>query len=71
MDPWWNCSVENQAIDRVHRLGQDKPVHVKRFIIRNSVEEKMLEIQERKSKLVNALTNDTGSVTLEELMTFF
>jgi DNA repair protein RAD5 len=71
MDPWWNESVENQAIDRLHRIGQTREVHVKRFIIKDSVEEKMLDIQRRKSKLVSALTSDNGGVTLEELMTFF
>ncbi|KAI9289338.1 SNF2 family N-terminal domain-containing protein [Umbelopsis sp. AD052] len=49
MDPWWNFATEAQAIDRVHRLGQKQEVTVKRFIMRSTVEEKILAIQERKS----------------------
>ena len=48
MDPWWSFAVEAQAIDRVHRMGQDREVVVHRFIVRESVEERMLRIQERK-----------------------
>lgn len=48
MDPWWSFAVEAQAIDRVHRMGQDEEVMVTRFIARESIEEKMLRIQERK-----------------------
>ena len=48
MDPWWSFAVESQAIDRVHRMGQDKAVLVHRFIVKDSVEQRMLKIQERK-----------------------
>lgn len=48
MDPWWSFAVEAQAIDRVHRLGQEEEVVVKRFIVRGTVEERMLKIQDRK-----------------------
>lgn len=48
MDPWWSFAVEAQAIDRVHRMGQDEEVKVYRFIVRESVEERMLRVQERK-----------------------
>jgi DNA repair protein RAD5 len=48
MDPWWSFAVEAQAIDRVHRMGQQDEVKVVRFIARGSIEEKMLRIQERK-----------------------
>jgi DNA repair protein RAD5 len=48
MDPWWSFSVEAQAIDRVHRMGQEKEVMVKRFVVKGSVEERMLKVQERK-----------------------
>lgn len=48
MDPWWSFAVESQAIDRVHRMGQDKEVRVIRFVCEDSIEEKMLRIQERK-----------------------
>ncbi|KAI8049793.1 SNF2 family N-terminal domain-containing protein [Gilbertella persicaria] len=55
MDPWWNFAIESQAIDRVHRLGQLKEVIVTRFIMTNSVEERILDIQDRKHVLVNEL----------------
>lgn len=48
MDPWWSFAVEAQAIDRVHRLGQEGEVVVKRFVVKESVEERMLRVQERK-----------------------
>lgn len=48
MDPWWSFAVESQAIDRVHRMGQDQPVIVHRFIVKESVEQRMLKIQDRK-----------------------
>jgi DNA repair protein RAD5 len=48
MDPWWSFAVEAQAIDRVHRMGQESAVVVTRFIVQDSIEEKMLRIQERK-----------------------
>lgn len=48
MDPWWSFAVEAQAIDRVHRMGQTDEVEVKRFIVKESVEERMLKIQDRK-----------------------
>jgi non-specific serine/threonine protein kinase len=55
IDPWWNPAVEMQATDRTHRIGQDKPVFVYKFIARDSVEEKILELQERKRSLVTRL----------------
>lgn len=48
MDPWWSFAVEAQAIDRVHRMGQEDEVRVYRFIVRGSVEGRMLRVQERK-----------------------
>jgi DNA repair protein RAD5 len=48
MDPWWSFAVEAQAIDRVHRMGQDDEVKVYRFIVKDSVEERMLKVQDRK-----------------------
>ena len=48
MDPWWSFAVEAQAIDRVHRMGQDQEVKVVRFIARESIEKRMLKVQERK-----------------------
>lgn len=51
MDPWWNPSAEQQAIDRAHRLGQERPVTVIRFIIRDSIEERILDLQDKKRKI--------------------
>ena len=50
-DPWWNPAVENQATDRAHRIGQDKPVFVYKLIIEGSVEEKIMAMQARKAEL--------------------
>jgi len=47
-DPWWNPAVEAQAMDRAHRIGQDKPVFVYKLIAEGTIEERMLELQERK-----------------------
>ena len=53
IEPWWNPGVEAQAIERVHRIGQRKPVNVTRFICQNTVEERMLELQETKKNVLN------------------
>ena len=74
-DPWWNPAVEMQAVDRTHRLGQDKQVFAYRLIARNSVEEKILQLQERKKALVaDLITTDSGmfkSLTKEDIETLF
>ncbi|KAJ3260858.1 DNA helicase rad5 [Boothiomyces macroporosus] len=69
LDPWWNVSIENQAIDRVHRIGQTKDVNVYKYIIRGSVEEKIIEIQRRKSELVGAVNGE--KMSFEELIELF
>ncbi|GAM88980.1 hypothetical protein ANO11243_070140 [Dothideomycetidae sp. 11243] len=55
MDPWWSWAVEAQAIDRVHRMGQTDPVNVVRFVVAESIEEKMLRIQDRKKFIAGSL----------------
>ncbi|RDA82683.1 hypothetical protein CP532_6335 [Ophiocordyceps camponoti-leonardi (nom. inval.)] len=55
MDPWWSFAVEAQAIDRVHRLGQENTVVVKRFVVSGSVEERLLTVQERKKSIATSL----------------
>ncbi|KAK6197099.1 ATPase/DNA helicase [Scheffersomyces amazonensis] len=55
MDPWWSPSIEDQAIDRIHRIGQNETVKVVRFIMENSIEIKMLKIQERKKQIGEAV----------------
>jgi superfamily II DNA or RNA helicase len=54
-DPWWNPAVENQATDRAHRIGQDKPVFVYKLLVAGSVEEKILALQGRKKALADGL----------------
>lgn len=75
IDPWWNPSVENQAIDRSHRIGQERKVLACRFIVENSIEEKVLELQNRKRELVENLfeTGDSlfSHITPEEIMSLF
>ena len=56
MDPWWSFAVEAQAIDRVHRMGQERDVRVYRFIVKDSVEERMVKkIQGRKRFIASSL----------------
>ena len=55
LDPWWNPAVEAQAIDRAHRIGQKRKVFTYKFITRNSVEEKILTLQQKKLKLTQEL----------------
>ncbi len=51
LDPWWNPAVERQAMDRTHRIGQDKPVFVYKFITKDTIEEKIVNLQVRKQKV--------------------
>ena len=51
LDPWWNPAVEAQAVDRTHRIGQQRPVFAYRLITRDTVEEKILELQNSKREL--------------------
>ncbi|CAL1695094.1 unnamed protein product [Somion occarium] len=53
MDPYWNPAVENQAVDRIHRLGQKRPVTTIKLIIENSIEARLLEVQKKKTELAN------------------
>lgn len=55
MDPWWSFAVEAQAIDRVHRMGQTRDVSVTRFVIKDSIEGRMLRVQERKMNIAGSL----------------
>ena len=54
-DPWWNPAVENQATDRAHRIGQDKPVFVYKMIAQGTVEEKIVQLQEKKQRLADGV----------------
>ena len=60
LDPWWNPASESQALNRAHRIGQDKNVFVYRFISENSIEEKIQMLQERKSKLADTFIHSNN-----------
>ena len=62
-DPWWNKTVENQAIDRAYRLGQDKTVFAYKMIMKNTIEEKILKLQEMKNKLLDDLISEDNLYT--------
>ena len=57
-DPWWNPAVEEQATDRAHRIGQDKPVFVYKLVVEGSIEQKILELQKHKSQLAESILSD-------------
>ncbi|MCJ7434715.1 MAG: DEAD/DEAH box helicase [Anaerolineales bacterium] len=61
LDPWWNPAVEMQASDRAHRIGQDKPVFIYKIIARDTVEEKILQLQEKKRALVKSIISNEAS----------
>lgn len=61
-DPWWNPAVEAQAEDRAHRIGQHRPVFVYRLVAQGTVEERMLELKERKRALAEGLLGGAGSI---------
>ena len=65
-DPWWNPAAEYQAIDRAHRLGQHKPIRAVRFVVRNTVEERILRLQDKK-RLVFEGTVGGDAVALSQL----
>jgi len=60
LDPWWNPAVESQAINRAHRIGQDKHVFSYKFISKDSIEEKILHLQQKKFKLANTFVNNNN-----------
>jgi hypothetical protein len=61
VDPWWNPAVEQQAIDRTHRIGQTKNIFAYRLICKETIEEKMLQLQERKRALASELVSDDSA----------
>ncbi len=66
-DPWWNPAAENQATDRAHRIGQDKPVFVYKLIAEGSLEEKILLLQEKKAELARGILE--GGLTSSTALT--
>lgn len=75
MDPWWNPAVEQQAQDRIHRLGQYKPIRVVRFVIANTIEERILRLQEKKQLVfegtVGGSSEALGRLTEDDLRFLF
>lgn len=67
-DPWWNKSAENQAVDRAHRIGQDRTVFSYKMITKDSIEEKILQLQDRKVELFDTIiaSDGTSIKTLDE-----
>ncbi|NQZ84106.1 MAG: DEAD/DEAH box helicase family protein [Nanoarchaeales archaeon] len=74
-DPWWNPMAERQAVDRAHRMGQTKKVNIYKFITKNSIEEKILKLQERKGNLFENLVVENNAqikrLEWEDLMELF
>jgi superfamily II DNA or RNA helicase len=71
LDPWWNPAVEDQAADRAHRIGQDKPVMIYRVVAKDTVEERVLALQMRKRQIAGAALEGAsidGLVTREDLL---
>lgn len=72
VDPWWNAAAENQAADRTHRIGQDKVVTVFKLVTRGTIEERILELQERKKHLAESVLSGEGTadtaITRETLL---
>ena len=71
LDPWWNPAVEDQAADRAHRIGQERPVMVHRLVAKDTVEEKILDLQARKRALAEAAVADVegaARITRQDLL---
>jgi len=69
-DPWWNPAVQAQATDRAHRIGQERPVTVYRLITRDSIEDAIVRLHERKREVASALLDDgdaVGGLSADEL----
>jgi SNF2 family DNA or RNA helicase len=71
LDPWWNPAVEDQAASRAHRIGQDRPVMVHRMVAKDTVEERILALQERKRRIADVALGEAdqaAGITREELL---
>ena len=75
MDPWWNPAAEQQAVDRIHRIGQDKEVHVYRLVAEGTIEEKVMQLKESKAALFDAVVGEgefaSATVTAEDVRELF
>lgn len=65
-DPWWNPAVEDQATDRAYRIGQEKQVHVIKYVMKDTIEEKIYQLQKKKKELSDQVI-DSGEVFLNQL----
>ena len=66
LDPWWNPQAEEQAVDRTHRIGQDKPVMVYRLVSADTIEEKVMALKEKKAELFARVVEGAGDVETGE-----
>ena len=75
LDPWWNPAVEAQAVDRAHRIGQQRPVHVYRLVATDTIEEKVMELKARKAALFQQVVDGdgalSGAVTADDVRALF
>jgi len=72
MDPWWNPAVEDQASDRAHRIGQTRPVTVYRLVVKDSIEERIVDLHNEKRNLAESLlagSETAGTLSSSELLT--
>lgn len=69
LDPFWNPYIEEQAIDRAHRIGQQKPVEVHRILVPNTVEDRILALQEKKRELIEGALDEKASQSIGRLGT--
>ncbi|MBR1686817.1 MAG: SWF/SNF helicase family protein, partial [Clostridia bacterium] len=68
LDPWWNVAAENQASDRTHRIGQTRNVEVIKLIASDSIEQRVVELQDLKKEVIKqVISDDDGSVTSASL----
>ena len=74
-DPWWNLSAQNQATDRAYRIGQKNNVQVFKLIAENSIEEKIINLQNKKRDLINSVISEKetfiSKMTKEEILNLF
>ena len=67
MDPWWNPAAEEQAIDRIYRIGQTRDVQVSRLVIKGSIEERMLQLADQKRALYEGVTDKKTPAELRNM----
>ncbi|MHA7247891.1 DEAD/DEAH box helicase [Arthrobacter tecti] len=75
LDPWWNPASENQAVDRAHRIGQKRNVMVYRLVAKDTIEEKVMALKEKKAKLFTAVMDDdamfSSALTASDVRSLF